>query len=82
MWSKSTTSDLTLKQAIKLSKMLEGKKTRIAFCLHDSVVLDMSHEDKAMIKDIAQTFSQTELGKYFVNISIGKDFGRMRTVNI
>lgn len=78
----STTSDLTLKQAIKLSKMLEGKKTRIAFCLHDSVVLDMSYEDKTMIKDITQTFSQTELGKYFVNVAAGKDFGRMRTINI
>jgi hypothetical protein len=78
----STTSDLTLKQAIKLNKLLEDKKTKIAFCLHDSVILDVSYNDRSMIEELAQIFSETELGKYFVNVAAGKDFGRMRTINI
>ena len=76
----STTSDLTLRQAIKISKLLEAKKSYIAFCLHDSVVIDMSFEDKGMISQLMETFAETDLGNYYINACAGKDFGKLKKV--
>ena len=74
----STTSDITLRQAIKISNLLESKKSYIAFCLHDSVVVDLSFEDKDLIEELIQIFADTDLGKYYINASIGKDFGNLK----
>jgi hypothetical protein len=76
----STTSDLTLRQAIKISKLLENKKSYIAFCLHDSVVIDLNFEDKDLIEELVQVFADTDLGKYYINASIGKDFGALKKI--
>lgn len=78
----STTSDLLLKRAIKIDKMLETKKSNIAFTLHDSLVIDFSVEDKTMIQSLIKTFGDTDLGEYVVNVSAGKNFGQMRTLNL
>lgn len=78
----STTSDLLLKRAIKLDKMLETRKSNIAFTLHDSLVIDLSVEDKEMIQDLIKTFGATDLGEYIVNVSAGKNFGQMRALKI
>tara|TARA_R110000824_G_scaffold194057_1_gene376511 strand:- start:3133 stop:4320 length:1188 start_codon:yes stop_codon:yes gene_type:complete len=76
----STTSDLTLKQAIKIANMLENKKSYIAFCLHDSVVIDLSFEDRDMIDNFVETFADTDLGKYYINAAVGKDFGNLKSI--
>ena len=73
----STTSDLFLRQAIKLWLMLRGKKSKIAFCIHDSLVIDYASEDKDMLADIVKVFSDTDLGKYKINVKYGKDFKNM-----
>ena len=78
----STTSDLLLKRAIKIDKMLEAKKSNIAFTLHDSLVIDLSLEDKGMMRDLIKTFGATDLGEYIVNVTAGKNFGQMRAVNL
>lgn len=78
----STTSDLLLKRAIEIDKMLDEKKSKVAFTLHDSLIIDFSIEDKKMIPELIRTFSETDLGKYVVNVSAGKNFGNMRTLNI
>ena len=77
----STCADMTLRQIIKVSKFLEGKKSHVAFCLHDSVVIDLSYEDRSLIKNLINIFSNTDnMGKYFVNTSVGKDFGNMKKI--
>ena len=76
----STTSDLTLRQAIKISKFLQDKKSYIAFCLHDSIVIDMSVEDKDMVGELMGMFADTDLGQYYVNASVGRDFGMLKKV--
>ena len=76
----STTSDITLRQAIRIADILEDKKSFIAFCLHDSVVIDLSYEDKDMIQNLIQTFADTDLGKYYINSSIGKNFGALKRI--
>jgi len=77
----STTSDLFLRQMCKVDKLLEGRKTSLAFCIHDSLVLDMAEEDRQLLPEILKTFSNTELGKYVINVSAGKDFGNLTRLN-
>ena len=78
----STCSDLILQQAIEIEKMLKGKKTKIAFIIHDSIVLDYSEEDGAIINDIYKQFSKTPFGEFKTNVSAGKNFGDLKEICI
>jgi hypothetical protein len=74
----STTSDLLLRRAIKIDKILKERRSHIAFTLHDSLVIDFAEEDKNLFKRIVDEFGDTDLGKFVANISVGKNFGEMR----
>ena len=74
----STTSDLVMEKVVKINKMLKGRKSKILFCMHDSFVIDLSNEDKPLLKKILETFADTRYGKYRVNLRIGKDFSDMK----
>ena len=76
----STTSDLFLTSAMKIDKILKDKKSKIAFCVHDSLVLDMCHEERHMLNEIIEIFSATKFGDFKVNVSLGKSFGSMKKV--
>lgn len=78
----STTSDIVIENAYKIMKMLKGKKSNIAFTLHDSVVLDFAKEDQKMVKEIRDVFEQTRLGRFLSNVSIGKNFGSMKEIKL
>ena len=74
----STTSDLFMKQMIKVHDCLKDKQSFIAFSLHDSLVLDFSKEDLKNVPELVTMFSNTDLGQYLTNVSIGKNFGEMK----
>ena len=74
----STTSDLFMKQMIKIHDCLKDKQSFIAFSLHDSLVLDFSKEDLKNVPELVTMFSNTDLGQYLTNVSIGKNFGEMK----
>ena len=76
----STSSDMLLTSAMNISKELCNKKSFVSFCIHDSVVIDMSTEEKNLVEDLVEKFSGTKFGNLKVNLSIGKDFGNMRKV--
>ena len=76
----STASDMLLTSAIKIDKILRNKKSFVSFCIHDSVVLDMSAEDKDLLDLVQKAFSDTMFGELKTNLSMGKDFGSMRRV--
>jgi len=76
----STASDLFLKQVIKIKKLLQDRASKVSFTIHDSVIIDFSLKDKEMVKEIVKVFSETQLGKYKVNTSVGKNFGSMKAV--
>ena len=78
----STTSDQVLENAYKIQKMLKGKKSKIAFTLHDSIILDMSQEDAIMLKDIKLQFEQTQWGSFMSTCKIGKNFGNLKELVI
>ena len=74
----STTSDIVIENAFEIMKMLKNKKTKIAFTLHDSVVLDMHKEDATIVPSLKERFETTRWGKYFSTCKIGKNFGSLR----
>ena len=74
----STTSDLFLRQMIKVNNFLQDKKTHIAFPLHDALILDFSAEETNLIPEIIDIFSDTELGRFKVGSSAGKNFFDMK----
>jgi len=78
----STTSDQVLENAYKIQKILKGKKSTIAFTLHDSIVLDMSQEDAIMIRDIKEQFEKTKWGNFMSTCKIGKNFGDLKELKV
>ncbi len=78
----STASDLLLKRAVEIDKILKGKKSYIAFTLHDSLIIDFAEEDKGWLKQIVDTFRDTDLGRFVVNVSVGKNFGSMEKLRV
>ena len=76
----STCADLVLEQAVKLNNLLKGRNSKIAFIVHDSIVLDISEKDLNMMTSMLSCFSETRLGKFKVNLSGGKDFGSMKKI--
>ena len=77
----STSSDMLLKSAMSVDKLLKNKKSFVSFCIHDSIVVDMAKEDRALIGQLQQTFSETVFGTLKTNVSLGKDFGNMRKIS-
>lgn len=78
----STCAENVLRQMIKLDKLLKNRKSFIAFPIHDSVVIDFSIEDREMLSDIVNTFSQTELGDFLTNVSVGRNFGQLKKMEL
>jgi hypothetical protein len=63
---------------IKVNEILKNTSSNIAFCLHDSVIIDMKGEDKHLLPKLIEVFSDTDFGKYLVNVQAGKSFGNMK----
>jgi len=78
----STTSDQVVENAYKIQKFLHGKKSKLAFLLHDSIILDMSKEDAIMLKDIKLEFEKTRWGNFVSSCKIGKNFADLRELEI
>jgi hypothetical protein len=78
----SSTSDQVLENAYKIQKMLKGKTSKIAFTLHDSIILDMSRKDAIMLREIKNQFEHTRWGAFMSTCKIGKDFGSLKELKI
>tara|TARA_R110000744_G_scaffold294124_5_gene404416 strand:+ start:3132 stop:4319 length:1188 start_codon:yes stop_codon:yes gene_type:complete len=76
----STCSDLIMGRAASINKMLQGKKTKIAFIIHDSIVLDYADEDGTFINTVYQEFMTTPIGRFRANVSGGRNFGDMKSL--
>ena len=78
----STCAENVLRQMIEVSNYLKGCKSYVAFPIHDSIVLDLSEEDKERLPEIIDIFSNTALGKFKVNVSAGTNFGNLERLKI
>jgi hypothetical protein len=58
--------------------MLKGKKSKIAFIIHDSIVIDYAEEDGDFINMVYWEFQDTPFGRFRTNASGGRDYGTMR----
>jgi DNA polymerase I-like protein with 3'-5' exonuclease and polymerase domains len=74
----STTADLVLRQMIKVYDFLRDKQSFISFTIHDNILLDIPDQERYIIPELIDIFSNTELGKFLVNVRAGKDFGNLR----
>jgi len=74
----STSSDNFLDRACAIHRYCRGLKTNVAFLVHDSIVLDVPLDEKNRIKEIVEIFENTKLGKFKVNINVGKNLGELK----
>lgn len=78
----STTSDLMLRSAIKIQKLLENRRSNVYFTLHDSVVIDFTKEDEDLVNQFKEIVENTEIGYCKCGLSVGKNFGDMRKIDV
>jgi len=78
----STTSDLFLRRMLKVWDYLKDKKSKIAFSIHDSLVIDYDRSEYRLLPEIVEIFANTDFGRYKVNVSGGKSFGKMKEMKI
>lgn len=78
----STSADMVLDRMVAVHKLLEGRKSKIALTLHDSIILDFSSDDKDLIKDIINKYRNTRLGNIKTTISAGKDLYNLKVINL
>ena len=74
----STSSDNTIDRFNKISRYLRGSKSYVAAVVHDSIIIDLHEDDTREIPVIKQIFQDTKLGKFKVNVSLGKNLGALR----
>ena len=74
----STSSDNTIDRFNKISRYLRPSRSHVMAVVHDSVIIDLHRDDRRMIPHLKQIFEDTKLGKFKVNVSIGKSLGNMK----
>jgi hypothetical protein len=74
----STSSDNTVDRFNKISRYLRGSRSHVTAVVHDSVIIDLHEDDRRMIPHLKQIFEDTKLGKFKVNVSLGKNLGDMK----
>ena len=78
----STTIDMVHEQAYKLYELLKGKKSHIAFLIHDAVYIDLADEDRYELINLLDTFKQTRYNAFKVNVSAGRSLGEMKELKL
>ena len=78
----STCAENVLRQMIKVSSYLKDSKSFVAFPVHDSIVIDLATEDKHKLDELVNIFSETELGRFMTNISVGHNFGNLKKLEV
>ena len=78
----STTIDMVHEQAYKVYELLKGRKSHIAFLIHDAVYIDLAEEDRYEILNLLDTFKKTRYDMFKVNVSAGKNLGEMKELKI
>ena len=78
----STTIDMVHEQAYKVYELLKGRKSHIAFLIHDAVYIDLAEEDRYEILNLLDTFKKTRYDMFKVNVSAGKNLGDMKDLKL
>jgi hypothetical protein len=74
----SSSSDNTIDRYNKISRYLRSSRSHVMAVVHDSVIIDLHRDDRRIIPHLKQIFEDTKLGKFKVNVSLGKNLGEMK----
>ena len=66
----------------KVWNIVKGSDSKIAFILHDAIVVDLSISDRPLLEKMMNVMADTKYGQYGVNVSIGKNYGDMRKTKL
>lgn len=75
----STTADYVLEKLVTIVDLLHNKKTKVAFTIHDSIVLDVSWEERAIITNVLSIMREDG---FVVSCKTGKDFGNLKELKL
>lgn len=75
----STTADYVLSKLAKIVSLLQGLKTRIAFTIHDSIVVDLAWDERHIIAKILAIMREDG---FMVSCKTGKDFGNLKDLKL
>jgi len=78
----STTSDLVIDRAVEIDKFLQNKKSFVSHIVHDEIAIDLSDEDRGLVPEIKEIFSNNKLDKFMVNLSAGKNYHDLEELKI
>jgi len=78
----STTADLVLDRAVALDKYFEGKKSFISHIVHDEVVVDLADDERKLVPEIKEIFSNNKLDKFLANLTCGKNYLELKELNL
>ena len=73
---------MVLDRMVDIHNILKGRKSYVAFTLHDSIILDFDSEDKELIKQLIGEYRNTKLGNFKTTISAGKDLYNLNKIDI
>ena len=76
----SASSDNCLTQINKIHRFLRNKKSSVAFFVHDSVILDLDYNERHLLPQIKEIFTDTPLGLFKTNAKVGKNLGHMQEI--
>ncbi len=74
----SSSSDNCITQANNIHRFLRDKRSNLAFIVHDSVVIDLAHDERHILPQIKEIFEETKLGKFKTGLKIGKNYGELK----
>lgn len=77
----STANDIMLNSVFEINDLLADKESEVAFVVHDSIMLDFSKKDLDILPQCAKIMSQTQLGRFVLNMKAGYSWGEMKEVN-
>jgi len=63
-----TSASIFSRGLVRVWEMLRGKRSKIVYAIHDSVVIDFAHEDEGMIGDLKKAFENCELAHFKANV--------------
>jgi len=74
----SSSSDNCMTQVNQIHRFLRDKRSNVAFAIHDSVVIDLDHNDRQLLPQLRELFADTTLGQFKVGVKIGKNMGELK----
>jgi len=75
----SASSDNCLDRVNKIERFLRGRKSYVAFTIHDCCIIDLHRDDRHLIPQLKQIFEDTKLGQFMSSCHIGKNYGDMKS---